>query len=51
MSNATERPVWPCFRRYLKRAFVSSAVPNPENMRIVHGLPRYPVGWTPRVKG
>src|SRR5947208_2093281 len=37
--------------RYLNRRFVSSAPPNPANIRIVHGRPRYIVGWMPRVKG
>ncbi len=49
MSKATERPVCPCESRYLKRSLVSSAAPKPANMRIVHGLARYIVGWTPRV--
>ena len=39
----------PLLSRYLKRSLVSSAVPKPANMRIVHGLARYIVGWTPRV--
>src|SRR5213079_993909 len=37
--------------RYLNRRFVSSAPPNPANIRIVHRRPRYIVGWMPRVKG
>ena len=51
MSNAVERPVCPCSRRYRKRSFVSSAVPKPANWRIVQRRPRYIVGWTPRVNG
>src|SRR5512140_2272808 len=49
--NAVESPVWPCERRNLNRAFVSSAEPNPANCRIVHNRPRYIVGCTPRVYG
>src|SRR6478736_1413614 len=51
MSNAVERPVWPCSSRYRKRSLVSSAVPNPANCRIVHNRPRYMLGYTPRVNG
>ena len=51
MSNATESPVCPWSRRYRNRAFVSSAVPNPANCRIVHSRPRYIDGYTPRVNG
>jgi hypothetical protein len=41
MSNAVDRP-WPPERiRSLKRSLVSSAVPKPANIRIVHGLVRY----------
>ena len=32
-------------------ALVWSAVPMPANWRMVQSLPRYIVGWTPRVKG
>ena len=35
----------------MKRSFVCFAVPKPANCRIVQSLPRYPVGWTPRVYG
>jgi hypothetical protein len=35
----------------LKRWLVSSGVPKPANMRIVHGLPRYIVACGPRVNG
>ena len=39
-SKAMESPVWPCVSRYLKRSFVSSALPKPANMRIVQRRPR-----------
>ncbi len=51
MSNAHDSPVCPCPRRYRNRSFVSSAVPNPANCRIVHNRPRYIDGYTPRVNG
>ena len=51
MSNAVDRPVWPCSSRNLKRRLVSSGVPKPANMRIVHSLPRYIVSCGPRVNG
>ena len=51
MSNAVDSPVCPCSNRYRNRSFVSSAVPNPANCRIVHKRPRYIDGYTPRVKG
>ena len=41
MSNAVDRPPPPARMISLKRQLVSSAVPNPANMRIVHGLERY----------
>ena len=41
MSNAVESPVTPWASRYRKRAFVSSADPNPANWRIVQSRPRY----------
>ena len=41
MSNAVERPVPPALRISLKRALVSSAVPKPANIRIVHSRDRY----------
>jgi hypothetical protein len=44
ISKATDSPPWPCSRRYLYRALVCSAVPNPANWRIVQSLPRYMVG-------
>ena len=43
-SNATDRPVWPWFSRYRKRAFVSAAAPIPAYWRIVQTRPRYMVG-------
>src|ERR687889_1660801 len=51
MSKAVDSPVWPWSSRYRKRSFVSSAVPNPANWRIVHNRPRYIDGYTPRVNG
>src|SRR6476620_5948665 len=51
MSKAVDRPVWPLASRNLKRWFVSSGVPKPANIRIVHGLPRYIVACGPRVSG
>src|SRR5919198_8626 len=50
-SNATESPVWPAASRCRNRAFVCSAVPKPAYWRIVHSLPRYIVGYGPRVYG
>ena len=50
-SKAVERPGWPCESRKLNRSFVASGVPNPAYWRIVHGRPRYMVGWMPRVNG
>lgn len=44
-------PVSPSESKYLKRLFVCSAVPMPENWRIVHKRPRYMVACTPRVNG
>ena len=41
MSNAVDRPVPPALRISLKRALVSSAVPKPANIRIVHSRDRY----------
>ena len=51
MSKSVDRPVCPCAIRYLKRPFVSSAVPKPAICRIVHSRPRYIVGYGPRVYG
>ncbi len=50
-SKATLRPVSPSSSRYLNLLLVSSAVPNPENWRIVQSLPRYIVACNPLVKG
>jgi hypothetical protein len=49
MSKAVDRPVPPLRSSSLKRALVSSAVPNPANIRIVHRRDRYISGWMPRV--
>jgi hypothetical protein len=51
MSKAVERPVCPWPSRKRKRALVSSGVPKPANWRIVHSLPRYMLGYAPRVNG
>ena len=44
MSKSIEMPVWPCAIKYLSRALVSPAVPNPAIWRIVQGRDRYMVG-------
>src|SRR5712692_3220908 len=44
ISNAMLRPVSPCWRRSVSLRFVSSGVPYPENILIVHSLPRYMFG-------
>ena len=41
MSNAVDSPVPPDLMISLKRQLVSSAVPNPANIRIVHSRDRY----------
>ena len=51
MSNAVDRPVPPAFKISLKRQFVSSAVPKPANIRIVHNFERYIDACGPRVYG
>ncbi len=51
MSNAVDRPSPPDRMISLNRQFVSSAVPNPANMRIVHNFERYIVAYGPRVYG
>jgi hypothetical protein len=51
MSNAVDNPVPPARSSSLNRALVSSAVPKPANIRIVHNRDRYIVGWMPRVYG
>src|SRR5690606_19542661 len=50
-SNATLRPVTPCDSKYRYRRLESAAVANPAYWRMVHGRPRYIVGWIPLVKG
>ena len=40
MSKATDRPAPPAASSILYRSLVCRALPNPENWRIVHGLPR-----------
>ena len=50
-SNATLSPVCPCSSRYLYRRLDSSGDARPAYCRIVHSLPRYIVGCTPRVYG
>ncbi len=50
-SKATDRPFPPVRSSSRKRAFVSSAVPKPANMRIVHSFERYMEAYGPRVKG
>ena len=42
-------PVSPGARSSRKRAFVSSAVPKPANIRMVHNFERYIDAWGPRV--
>ncbi len=51
MSNAVDRPSPPDLMISLNRQFVSSAVPNPANMRIVHNRDRYIDAYGPRVYG
>src|SRR5437764_3381525 len=50
-SKAVDRPPPPDARMSWKRRFVSSAVPNPANMRIVHNFDRYMDAYGPRVYG
>ena len=49
MSKAVDRPVPPWRRMSLNRPLVSTAVPNPANIRIVHRRLRYMSGYRPRV--
>ncbi len=49
ISKAVESPVPPARMISLKRALVSTAVPKPANMRMVHSRERYIEGCTPRV--
>ena len=51
MSNAVDSPSPPDLMISLKRQFVSSAVPNPANIRIVHNFERYIEAYGPRVYG
>ena len=51
MSNAVDSPSPPALMISLNRQFVSSAVPNPANMRIVHNFDRYIDAYGPRVNG
>ena len=48
-SKAVDSPVPPARSSSLKRALVSSAVPKPANMRIVHSCERYIERYRPRV--
>ena len=49
MSNAVDSPSPPALMISLNRQLVSSAVPNPANMRIVHSFERYIEAYGPRV--
>ena len=49
MSNAVDKPLPPLRRISLKRAFVSSGVPKPANIRIVQSFDRYIDAYGPRV--
>jgi hypothetical protein len=51
MSNAVDNPSPPARMISLNRQFVSSAVPNPANIRIVHNFDRYIDAYGPRVNG
>src|SRR4029079_17609932 len=51
MSNAVDSPSPPALMISLKRQLVSSAVPNPANIRMVHSLERYIDAYGPRVYG
>jgi hypothetical protein len=51
MSNAVDSPVPPDLMISLNRQFVSSAVPNPANIRIVQSRDRYIDAYGPRVYG
>ena len=51
MSNAVDSPVPPDLMISLKRQLVSSAVPKPANIRIVHSRDRYIEAYGPRVYG
>ena len=49
MSKAVESPSPPDLMISLKRQLVSSAVPKPANMRMVHSFDRYIDAYGPRV--
>ena len=51
ISNAVESPSPPDLMISLKRQLVSSAVPKPANMRMVHSFERYIEAYGPRVYG
>src|SRR6478736_6478891 len=51
MSNAVDNPSPPARMISLNRQLVSSAVPNPANIRIVHNFERYIDAYGPRVNG
>ena len=51
MSNAVDSPSPPALMISLNRQLVSSAVPKPANMRIVHSFERYIDAYGPRVYG
>ena len=51
MSNAVDRPSPPARMISLNRQLVSSAVPKPANIRIVHSFERYIDAYGPRVYG
>jgi hypothetical protein len=51
MSNAVDSPVPPDLMISLNRQLVSSAVPKPANIRIVHSFERYIDAYGPRVYG
>ena len=51
MSNAVDSPSPPDLMISLNRQFVSSAVPKPANIRMVHSRERYIEAYGPRVYG
>ena len=51
MSNAVDSPSPPALMISLNRQLVSSAVPKPANIRIVHSFERYIDAYGPRVYG
>ncbi len=48
-SKATDNPPLPARSSSRKRTFVSSAVPNPANSRMVQSFDRYMEAYGPRV--